>query len=67
MRQDEFDAYMRRYIAPVQPGTAFDERTRRTLAQLPPVKKQRRPLTRLRNLQSGRRMRRRPPAMRWKT
>ena len=44
MRQDEFDAYMRRHIAPVQPGAAFDERTRRTLAQLPPVKKQRRPL-----------------------
>ena len=36
MRQDEFDAYMRRHIAPVQPGTAFDERTRRTLAQLLP-------------------------------
>lgn len=44
MRQDEFDAYMRRHIAPVQPGAAFDERTRRTLAQLPPVKKHRRPL-----------------------
>lgn len=45
MRQDEFDAYMRRYIAPVQPGAAFDERTRRTLAQLPPVqKKHRKPM-----------------------
>lgn len=45
MRQDEFDAYMRRHIAPVQPGAAFDEQTRRTLAQLPPVRrKNRRPL-----------------------
>lgn len=45
MMQDEFDAYMRRNIAPVQSGAAFDERTRRTLAQLPPVKeKNRKPL-----------------------
>lgn len=45
MRQDEFDAYMRRHIAPVQPGAAFDERTRKTLAHLPPVKeKNRKPL-----------------------
>ncbi len=42
MRQDEFDAYMRRNIAPVQSGAAFDERTRRTLAQLPPVKEKNR-------------------------